>query len=320
MDNIGPYVTYGELLLELARGKSSKVKVSAITLANKTVDVLGDLCDFTVASGDPAPKIGDVIEQAGYVDCIKEILTTPDRIRLHKTGAENQIQNGPAQLLHSDDVSKGRGEALVRLSMARVDRETGQFFNKRSGVFQFEGNNSPVLFLNVPIIEIRSFKINSTEQELIEGKLNDFLALKGRTEPQDDRWNPRIKLNTRTDNIFSGAFTNRVFLKDTFTEIDGDFGFLEVDGNTPLLIKEATLIDVIDAIENPEAQAAGEPTTGSLKRLKVDIHEQEFFEPKGQSQVFQASTNERFNRIMSQYRRPILIGGSFREIREKDLM
>ncbi len=320
MDNIGPYITYGELLLKLARGKSSKVKVSVITLANKVTDTLGDLYDFTVASGDPAPKIGDIIEQAGYVDCIKEILTTPDRIRIQKTGAENPIQNGSAQLLHSDDVPKNRGETLVRLSMARVDRETGQFFNKRSGVFQFEGNNSPILFLNVPIIGIRSLKINSTEQELIEGKLNDFLALKGRTEPQDDRWNPRIKLNTRTDNIFSGAFTNRVFLKDTFTEIDGDFGFLEADGSTPLLIKEATMIDVIETVENPEAQAAGEPTTGSLKRLKVDIHEQEFFEPKGQSQVFQASTNERFNRIMSQYRRPILIGGSFREIREKDLM
>ncbi len=319
MDNAGPYITYSELLLELAAGKSAKVKVSAISLSNKTTDIAGDLYEYSVASGDPAPKVGDVIAQAGFVECIKELLTTPNRLRVQNTGLLNQIQNGPAQLLHSDDVPKSRGEALVRLSMARVDRETGQFFNKRSGIFQFEGNNSPILFLNVPIIEIRSLKINSTEQELIEGKLNDFLALKGRTEPQDDRWNPRIKLNTRTDNIFSGAFTNRVFLKDTFTEIDGDFGFLEADGSTPLLIKEATLIDVIDSVENPEAQAAGEPTTGSLKRLKVDLHEQEFFEPKGQSQVFQASTNERFNRIMSQYRRPILIGGSFREIREEDL-
>lgn len=319
MDNVGPYVTYGELLLELALGKSAKVKVSAITLTNKTTDTLGDVYDFTVGSGNPTPKPGDVIEQAGYTGCVKEILTAPDRLRVQNTGTENSVQNGLAQLLHSDDVPKSRGEALVRLSMARIDRETGQFFNKRSGVFQFEGNNSQVLFLNVPIIEIRSLKINSTEQELIEGKLDDFLALKGRTEPQDDRWNPRIKLNTRTDNIFSGAFTNRVFLKDTFTEIDGDFGFLEADGGTPLLIKEAALIDAIDAIESPEAQAAGEPTTGSLKRIKVDLHEQEFFEPKGQSQVFQASTNERFNRIMAQYRRPILIGGSFREIREEDI-
>lgn len=319
MDNTGLYVTYAELLLELARGKSTKVKVSTITLANKISDLLGDLYEFTVASGDPTPKIGDVIEQAGYTDCVKEILTTPDRIRIQKTGSENPIENGPGQLLHSDEVTKSRGESLLRLSMARIDRETGQFFNKRSGVFQFEGNNSPVLFLNVPIIEIRSLKINSTEQELVEGKLHDFIALKGRTEPQDDRWNPRIKLNTRTDNIFSGAFTNRVFLKDTFTEIDGDFGFLEADGSTPLLIKEAALIDVLETIENPSAQTSGDPTTGSLKRLKIDIHEQEFFEPKGQSQVFQASTNEKFNRIMAQYRRPILIGGSFREISEEDI-
>lgn len=319
MDNIGPYVTYAELLLELARGKSTKVKASGITLSNKTADPLGDVYEYSVVSGDPTPKVGDAIEQAGFADCIKEILTSPNRIRLQKTGADNPIQNGQAALLHSDDVQKNRGESLIQLSMARIDRETGQFFNKRAGVFQLEGNNSPVLFLNVPVIEIRFLKINGTEQELIEGKSNDFLALKGRAEPQDDRWNPRIKLNTRTDNIFSGAFTNRVFLKDTFTEIDGDFGFLDPNGNTPLLIKDATLIDVIDSIENPSAKTSGEPTTGSLKRLKVDLHEQEFFEPKGQSQVYQASTNERFNRIVAQYRRPILIGGSFREVREDEI-
>ena len=319
MDNTGSYLTYGELLLELDRGKSTKVKSSGITLSNKLTDPLGDIYEYSVASGDPAPKVGDVIEQAGYTDCIKELLTSPNHLRLQKTGVDNPIQNGPATLLHSDEVKKNRGESLIQRSMARIDRESGQFFNKRAGVFQLEGNNSPVMFLNVPIVEIHSLKINGTEQELIEGKDKDFLALKGRSEPQDDRWNPRIKLNTRTDNIFSGAFTNRVFLKNTFTEIDGDFGFLEPSGETPLLIKEATLIDVIDAIENSSAQASGEPTTGSLKRLKVDLHEQEFFEPKGQSQVFQASTNERFNRIVAQYRRPILIGGSFREVREDEI-
>ena len=319
MDNAGLYVTYGELLLELRVGGSSKVKASNITLSNKTVDPQGDIYDYAVGSGDPMPAVGDVISQAGFTDNILELLTTPNRLRIQKTNPDNPIQNGPAQLLHSDEIPKNRGESLIRLSMARIDRETGQFFNLRPGVFQVEGNNSPVLFLNVPIIEIRSLKINGTEQELVEGKPNDFLALKGRSQPQDDRWNPRIKLNTRTDNIFSGTFTNRVFLKDTFTEIDGDFGFLEANGETPLLIKEAVFIDVIDAIENPTAQTSGTPTTGSLKRLKVDLHEQEFFEPKGQSQAFQASTDERFNRIIAQYRRPILIGGSFREVRQGEV-
>lgn len=317
MDNTGNYITYGELLLELRVGGSSKVKASSITLSNKVADPAGDIYDYSVASGDPTPLVGDVVLQAGYTDCIAELLTTPNRLRIQNTAPVNPIQNGTSQLLHSDEVTKNRGESLIQLSMAKIDRETGQFFNRRSGVFQIEGNNSPVLFLNVPIIEIRSLKINGTEQELIEGKLNDFIALKGRSQPQDDRWNPRIKLNTRTDNIFSGVFTNRVFLKDTFTEIDGDFGFLEADGRTPLLIKDAAFIDVIDGIENPTAQTSGTPTTGSLKRLKVDLHEQEFFEPKGQSQAFQASTDEAFNRIMAQYRRPILIGGSFTEVRER---
>ncbi|MEZ4871288.1 MAG: hypothetical protein R2827_03375 [Bdellovibrionales bacterium] len=200
--------------------------------------------------------------------------------------------------------------------MAKIDRDTGQFFNLRSGIFQIEGSNSPILFFNVPIIEIRELKINGTDQVLIEGRDYDFLALKGRIQPQDDRWNPRIKLNTRTDNIFSGVFTNRIFLKDTFTEIDGDFGFLEPDGSTPPLIKRAAQILVIEEIENPISSSASNPTTGSLKRLKIDLHEQEFFEPKDQNQAFGASANDEYNRIVAQYKRPLLIGGSFREARE----
>jgi hypothetical protein len=303
--------------LELRTGGSTKVKASSLTLSNKLADVGGDLYEYSIASGDPSPQLGDVISQSGYTDGTIELLAAPNRLRIKNTAPNNPIQNGPAQLLHSDEIPKNRGENLINLAMAKIDRETGQFFNRRSGVFQIEGNNSSVLFLNVPIIEIRSLKINGTEQELVEGNLKDFFAMKGRAQPQDDRWNPRIKLNTRTHNIFSGVFSNRVFLKDTFTEIDGDFGFLESSGQTPLLIKEATLIDVIDAIESPTAKNSGTPTTGSLKRLKVDLHEQEFFESKGQTQAFQASTNETFNRIMAQYRRPILIGGSFTEVREK---
>lgn len=316
MDNTGLYLTYAELLLELQNSGSTKVVKSDITLSNKAVDSGGDLYEFTVPSGAPSPAVGDVVLQAGFTDCIVEILTTPDRIRIVNTGAENPIQNGPANLLHSDEIPKKRGESLIQLAMAKVDRDTGQFFNKRAGVFQLEGNNSPVLFFNVPIIEIRQLKINSTDQILNEGRDNDFLALKGRAQPQDDRWNPRIKLNTRTDNIFSGVFTNRIFLKDTFTEIDGDFGFLEPDGSTPALIKRAIQFLVIDEIENPITSSAANPSTGSLKRLKIDLHEQEFFEPKDQGQAFGASANDEYNRIVAQYKRPLLVGGSFREARE----
>lgn len=316
MDNSGLYITYSELILELLNSGSTKVTKSDVTLSNKAIDAGGDIYEYSVPSGAPTPNIGDIILQAGYTDCIVEIISGPDRLRIEKTGPLNQIQNGPANILHSDSVTKARAISLIQLAMAKIDRDTGQFFNLRSGIFQIEGSNSPILFFNVPIIEIRELKINGTDQVLIEGRDYDFLALKGRIQPQDDRWNPRIKLNTRTDNIFSGVFTNRIFLKDTFTEIDGDFGFLEPDGSTPPLIKRAAQILVIEEIENPISSSASNPTTGSLKRLKIDLHEQEFFEPKDQNQAFGASANDEYNRIVAQYKRPLLIGGSFREARE----
>ncbi|PIS11120.1 MAG: hypothetical protein COT73_05640, partial [Bdellovibrio sp. CG10_big_fil_rev_8_21_14_0_10_47_8] len=73
---------------------------------------------------------------------------------------------------------------------------------------------------------------------------------------------------------------------------------------------------VIEEIENPITSSASNPTTGSLKRLKIDLHEQEFFEPKGQSQAFGASANDEYNRIVAQYKRPLLVAGSFREVLE----
>ena len=316
MDNTGPYISYAELLAELSFGGSTKVSKSNITLSNKTVDGGGDFFDFTVASGDPTPQVGDVILQAGIADCILEVLTTPDRIRVQKTSTDNMIANGPASILRSESVPKYRGETFIKRAMDTIDRDTRQFFNKRSGAYRIEGNNSPIMFFPVPIISINKLLINSTDLELIAGRDQDFEVFNGRELPQDDRWNPKIKINLRSDSIFSGLrSTAKVFLRNTRTEIEGEFGFLEPDGSTPSEIKEATLIKVVDMIEMPVAKTAASTPTGALKRIKVDLHEQEFFEPSSQEQTFQASPNERYNNIIAKYRSTHLIGGSFREVR-----
>lgn len=318
MDNMGLYITYGELLSELTFANSTKVTKSSLTLSNKTVDPGGDIYEFTVGSGDPSPLVGDVVEQAGFVDCIIEILTSPNRIRIERTGAENLLANGPVNLLHSESIPKYRGEQLIKQAMDTVDRDTRQFFNKRTGVFKIEGNNSHILHFPVPIIEIRKLLINSTDLELIEGRDNDFEVFKGRSLPQDDRWNPKIKLNIRSDSIFSGLrSTSQVFLKNTRTEIEGDFGFLDPDGSTPSEIKEATLSLVVDKVEKPPATSTSTASpTGTLKRIKVDLHEQEFFEPSQpkQEQSSQVSSNERYNIIVAKYQGPRVVSGSFKEI------
>jgi len=318
MDNTGNYIEYADLLLELSIAGNPKVKKSSITLSSKTIDVSGDIYNFVVAGADPVPLVGDVISQAGFPDCIIEILASPDRLRIVKTGAENPIANGTANLLHSDDIPKATGNKLILEAMELIDRHTGRFFNKRTGVFKVEGNNSHMMHFDVPIIEITKLIINDTSTELLEGEDKDFEAFKGRAQPQDDRWNPKIKINIRTDSIFSGVFTNRVFLKDTRTEITGSFGFLEPDGSTPILVQKATKLIAFDLIAKLGSTKAAGTSAGTLRRVKVDLHEKEFFEDRGINRGFQATGNKEVNNILAIYKRPFLVSGSFKILRDID--
>jgi hypothetical protein len=313
MDNTGLYLTYADLILKMNLAGSSKVVSDDITLSNKTVDVDGDIYEY-VTSG--SLQIGDVISQAGYADSVIEILGAPDRLRIIKTGEDNQIVNGPAKFLHSDKVPRREGEKVIQTAMYLIDKETGQFFNKREGTFPLEGNNTPIMHFSVPIIEITELKINSTDTVLTEGEDFDFVVFNGRGKPKDDRENPRIKLNVGKgrDSIFVNSITSRIFVKGALTHFTGSFGYLESDGSTPLLIQKATSILAMEDINNPiggdETTTSG---TGPLKRLKVDLHEQEFFEAAQNKESIKSSGTgvAAVDNILAKYRTPVRIGGSF---------
>jgi hypothetical protein len=313
MDNTGLYVTYGQLLLEMYLASNTKVTASDITLSNKTVDAGGDIYEY-VTTG--ALNIKDVLTQAGETDCIIEILSGPDRIRVEKTGSENLIVNGPAKFLHSETLPKSKAERYIKTAMNLIDEKTGQFFNKREGTFPIEGRNTALMHLPVPIIEIDELRINSTSTILTEGEDYDFVAFKGRQTPTDDRKNPRIKLNIgrAKGSIFTNSITSRLFVKGSLTHITGSFGYLEPDGSTPLLIQKAVLILVMLDINKPVGSSVSATSgTGPLKRLKVDLHEQEFFEASSNKESVRSSDsgNEEVDRIISLFRTPIRVGGSF---------
>lgn len=322
-DNIGQYITYADLLLEMAIANNTKVTKSVITLSNKDVDVGGDIYEYVVAGGDPTPKVFDIIAQSGFSDEIIEILTAPDRIRIKKTGAENVIANGPADLLSSITVPKGIAEQFIQQSMDLIDEKTGQYFNKRTGTFKFPGNNTDMLLFPVPIIEITKLLINSSKTSLTEGEDFDFIAFKGRGRPVDNRRNPKLILHGGTGrDIFSQSLTSRIFVKGSFSDITGSFGFLEPNGLTPLLIQKATKLLVMKEINTPIGVSASITSgTGPLKRLKVDLHEQEFFETNlnKSSIASSASGNEEVDRIVSMYRTPIRIGGSFKILKANEV-
>lgn len=308
-DNTAAYLSWEELIAELLYGGSDLLTKVNTTLSAKTVDVGGDTYQFT----GTAPAIGDAIEQAGYLDTVKELLASPARVRVTKTGAANMIVNGGAQFLHSAALPKPRAEALIANASALIDQQTGQFFNKRNAEINIQGNNTPCLWLPVPIIEITYLNLNG-DTELQEGFENDFVAFKGRALPQDDRRNPKIRLDVRKNrqSIFTGQ-QSYVFSREALTEIHGAFGFLEPDGSTPSLIKRAVMMLVITDANKPISETGlASASVGGLKREKVDLHEREFFELKtgGAGGGSSISGNSEVDQIIARYRTPIRIDGS----------
>ena len=308
MDNAGPYLKYDELIVELWLAANTVVsKVADTTLSSKTVDAGGDIFEYSGTT----PAVGDVVNQLGKSATIIELLTAPNRVRVDETDVDSDVANGAAMFLRSTSIPRFRGEALIEQFSDFIDEQTGQFFNKRAADVALEGNNTDTVWLPVPIIEITSLILNNAEPALTEGIDEDFVAFKGRARPQDDRRNPRIKLGIRADDsIFSGPRHNR-FIKRTLTHIVGYFGFLEPDGSTPLLIKKAVTILAAKEINTPATSSAA--GLGTLKRVKVDLHEKEFFK-LGDSGVATPPANmsgiPEVDQIIAKFKTPIRIGGS----------
>ncbi len=311
MDNIGPYTTYDELIVAFFLSKTaSVVKIGDVTLSNKTADAGGDIYDFTPAA--PLVKAGDVVNQLGKSAIVKAVLTGPDRIQVTETPSD--IDNSVVEILRSTKLPRFLGEDLILSAMDFMDEQTGQVFNKRtftsSSPLKLEGNNTPTMWFPVPIISIAKLLINSTDLELTEGEDDDFVVFNGRVRPQDDRRNPRIKLNVGRgrDSIFVGG-SSRLFSINSLTHIEGDFGFLEPDGSTPRLIKKAIHALVARDVNKPSTASAASAGQGPRKRLKVDLHEEEFFELRSTTRVNKSGIAE-VDQIIAKFMTPIRIQGS----------
>lgn len=310
MDNTGNYVEYEELIAELHEDGSSSVTAETTVLSAKVVDAGGDLFTFTGGT----PQINDVLYQGGE---IAVVIGQPlsNQIRIDRTGAANTIVNGSAKFLRSSQLTKRRATSLIKTHMQFVDRATRNFFNKRSGAFQIEGDNSPTLFLPVPIIEVTKLMLNSSDVELTEGEDFDFVAFKGRQSPTDDRKNPMIKLQVGRgrDSIFQGI-TNRIFARHTLTLLEGSFGYLEPDGSTPEPIKRAMKLLIYRDLNQSITGTGGnsQSQAGPLRRVQVDLHEKEFFAAPTAERDKKAllSGIHEVDVILAQYKSPMIVSGS----------
>jgi hypothetical protein len=145
----------------------------------------------------------------------------------------------------ASSVTDGRLDLLIAQAQADLERWTGLWFEKRSGLtLKLDGSDAPILELPAPALAITSVKIDSA--------LVDATAYVNYNRPPevgaDDYWYPRLVFREffgRLDRAFGQGKQAHFPRGEQNVEVIGDFGFVEAGDKTPTLIKRATILLVI---------------------------------------------------------------------------
>lgn len=303
MDNIGPYLTFKELLERLFPSTYVSYK-GTLELSNKAGNVFEYISTLTPLT------VGDTVCQGEYIQRISNIETSPDKITLDDA---TNFENGTAYIFRTTETENSLN-MFRTLAMQDIDKYTGQWFNKReflgANKLTFEGSNSYILHFSVPIIEVVSLTLNEDVAAMLP---ENYRVYNSRTIP-DDRKNPRIKLLSTDTSVYQnnlGGFSGK-FNKYLRQCIEGSFGFLEADGSTPEAIKWATARLVMTQLQYDPEEAISEK---SIKKEKVDIHEVEYFNTNsstsgGSSSSSLITGDTELDRIIKMYKSPLAIGGT----------
>lgn len=311
--NTGLYASTGKLLVELVNAGNLEAKSLVVT---GKVLVAGTEYQFTFAPSTPVPAVGDFLVQGNFAALITDV--TGATLKADDAAG---IANGKAKAVIYDG-NLSDLEVFIRQAMAFIDRHTRQWFNARTfdntKPVLMEGNNSEVLFLPVPILEITTLQ-KQKDSEILAA--TDYQVFNGRSFP-DDRRNPMIKLRRDADDVmFVGSGK---FMRGVRAVITGIFGYLEEDGTTPLMIQRATLklalMYQLKTLGEAAQAAANSAEIGPIKREKTDMHEIEYFDARatGGKDASGSGTglsgDDEVDDIIAAFKGPIIIGGTFPDI------
>jgi hypothetical protein len=187
----------------------------------------------------------------------------------------------------SDPPTDSDIQASITLWQSFLERACRQWFRPISLTLEVDGTDSDALHFGVPIISIDEIRINNEETALG----TDRFKVYSERQMYTDRQNPRIKLvDTFSDrrDIFTAPIRGgrTLFMKGRKNQfIKGTFGYTEVDGSTPELIKHALCKLVIEKLTTPILPIAGitpPPIISGLKlEEKTDGHQIKFQAPGG---------------------------------------
>lgn len=203
-----------------------------------------------------------------------------------------------------DDADDIEVQALLDLCSILLDQACKQWFEPRVLDAVFDGTDSTLLQLPVPIIELTSLQINDETTDLDPAR---YRAYTSRALP-DDRRNPRIKL------INCGLFNHGVQNQ----AVSGTFGFVEPDDSTPLPIHRATIKLVLERIGTPsfgESSSGGSSTgpIGPITEEQTDGHKLKYQAAKlgdRKAGLQGISSDPEVQDTIRLYRGPTAVGGT----------
>ena len=166
-----------------------------------------------------------------------------------------EIADIRAEGITEEQMTDDQVSQLIALACNYIDKVTGQWFELRQKTIKLDGRGGQVLQLPV-------FLINCDEIQADGIPIDDYVLF-NRISPEDDRNYPKIYRRLRWPKGIQNI------------QVQGEWGYVEEDGSTPLLIKRAAvklfLYNFLPALGDSEAQAE-KALSGLLQSETTDGH------------------------------------------------
>lgn len=183
--------------------------------------------------------------------------------------------------VHADSsmISDARVVELIERVQQYIERECRQPFRPVRHTIKFDGNGGLIFPCPVPIIGVDELMLNYSTSAASHDSYEVYnattLSADPGWRPRDNRKNPKIKLHGGRGSIFDMNGSTRFIVGTRPHSLKGVFGYVEPDGNTPALIRDAALRVVMATAVTMDVGPGGSggAVAGPITSEKTDQHE-----------------------------------------------